>query len=135
MIGQLGLGEALVSTLDSKGVPGVVQRILIAPPRSRFGPIDAQQRTQLIDRSPLKGIYDQALDRESAYEMLNEREQKMLQQREQEAETRRPQATRSKSRREGLGLAFAKSVARAIGSNLGRQIVRGILGSIRGGRR
>ena len=135
VIGQLGLGEALVSTLDSKGVPGVVQRILIAPPRSRFGPIDAQQRTQLIDRSPLKGIYDQALDRESAYEMLNEREQKMLQQREQEAETRRPQATRSTSRREGLGLAFAKSVARAIGSNLGRQIVRGILGSIRGGRR
>ena len=135
VIGQLGLGEALVSTLDSKGVPGVVQRILIAPPRSRFGPIDAQQRTQLIDRSPLKGIYDQALDRESAYEMLNEREQKMSQQREQEAETRRPQATRSTSRREGLGLAFAKSVARAIGSNLGRQIVRGILGSIRGGRR
>jgi DNA helicase HerA-like ATPase len=135
VIGQLGLGEALVSTLDGRGVPGVVQRILIAPPRSQFGPIDAQKRIQFIDRSPLKGIYDQTLDRESAYEVLNQREQEMIEKREQEAETSRPQATRKASRREGLGLAFAKSVARAIGSNLGRQIVRGILGSIRGGRR
>ena len=139
LIGQLGLGEALVSTLDSKGVPSMVQRTLMAPPRSQFGPINAQQREQLLDRSPLKGIYEQALDRESAYERLNQREQELIKQREQQtrqADDRKPtKATRSASRSEGIGVAFAKSVARAIGSNLGRQIVRGILGSIIGGRR
>jgi DNA helicase HerA-like ATPase len=139
VIGQLGLGEALVSTLDAKGVPSVVQRTLIAPPGSQFGPIDEQQRTQLIARSPLKGIYEQSLDRESAYEMLIERERKLSEKREQQerqtTEATPAKATRSSRGREGVGEAFAKSIARAIGSNLGRQIIRGILGSITGGRR
>jgi len=135
-IGQLGLGEALVSTLDARGVPGTVQRILVAPPRSRFGPIDAGQRTELIGRSPLKGLYEQSLDRESAYEMLLERERKLIEQREQQArQAAEPRQAGTSRRSEGVGIAFVKSVARAIGSNLGRQIVRGILGSITGRRR
>jgi DNA helicase HerA-like ATPase len=139
VIGQLGLGEALISTLDRKGVPSVVQRTLMAPPRSQFGPVDTQVRAQLISRSPLQGIYDQALDRESAYEMLSQREEQLINQREQQTQaTQRDKATKRSSQgrsRQGVGEAFAKSIARAIGSSLGRQIVRGLLGSIIGGRR
>jgi DNA helicase HerA-like ATPase len=140
VIGQLGLGEALVSTLDQKGVPSVVQRTLIAPPRSQFGPVDAGERERIMGRSPLKGAYDQALDRESAYEMLGKREQELNKQREQqvremaEEKTAGRSGTSGGSRRQGVAEAFAKSVARAIGSTLGRQIVRGILGSIIGRR-
>jgi DNA helicase HerA-like ATPase len=138
VIGQLGLGEALVSTLDHKGVPSMVQRTLMAPPRSQFGPVDAALRMNILGRSPLKGIYDVPLDRESAYEMLREREAQLHAQREEQANqekaSSRPERSAG-SRRQGIGEAFAKSVARAIGSSLGRQIIRGILGSITGGRR
>lgn len=142
MIGQLGVGEALVSTLDHKGVPTIVERTLMAPPRSQFGPVDAKERATIIGRSPLKGNYEQAVDRESAYELLKKREEDLIKRREQqeqevaeEKEERRSQRKSSGSRRQGMGEAFAKSVARAVGSSLGRQIIRGILGSITGGRR
>jgi DNA helicase HerA-like ATPase len=150
VIGQLGVGEALISTLDRKGVPSMVERTLMAPPRSQFGPIDEARRSELIDRSPLKAAYTQAVDRESAYEMLARREQELIEQRRREteaaekaeAEERRrkeeEKAERSSSRgsgnRQSIGEALAKSVARTIGSTLGRQIVRGILGSIIGRR-
>ncbi|MDJ0806912.1 MAG: DUF853 family protein [Gammaproteobacteria bacterium] len=143
IIGQLGVGEALISTLDKKGVPSMVERVLMSPPCSKFGPVDESERAKLIDRSPLKGTYEQSMDRESAYEMLAKREEELLRQREaqalQEEETKeKRRSTSSKSsgsKRQGVGEAFAKSVARAVGSSLGRQIIRGILGSIIGGRR
>ena len=146
VIGQLGVGEALVSTLDAKGVPSIVERTLMAPPRSQFGPIDEAKRKELIDRSPLKAAYNDAVDRESAFEMLAKREQEVLQKRQREAEEQQraereeadrkaaEKAERSSSRRQGIGETLAKSVARTIGSTLGRQIIRGILGSIIGRR-
>ncbi len=147
VIGELGVGEALISTLDAKGVPSVVERTLMAPPRSQFGPIDDARRTELIARSPLKSAYDEAVDRESAYELLAKREQELQQKRQREAEEierlereemerRKADKTKKKSgggrQRQSVGEALAKSVARSIGSSLGRQIIRGILGSIIG---
>ncbi|MCB1803294.1 MAG: DUF853 family protein, partial [Gammaproteobacteria bacterium] len=143
----LGVGEALISTLDRKGVPSIVQRTLMAPPRSQFGPIDDSRRSELIARSPLASTYSEAVDRESAYEMLAKRELELEQKRAREAEELEriereeaerkaaEKATRGSSRgRQSVGETLAKSVARTIGSTLGRQIIRGILGSIIGRR-
>jgi DNA helicase HerA-like ATPase len=144
---ELGVGEALVSTLDAKGTPSVVQRTLIAPPRSRIGPLSAEEHAEQLGRSPLKGTYDTAVDRESAYELLKRREDELAQTRQaaaaeaarREAEEREAKSqareSRGGSRRQSVGEAFAKSVARSVGSSIGRQIIRGILGSIIGGRR
>ncbi len=146
VIGELGVGEALVSTLDAKGVPSIVERTLMSPPRSQFGPIDEAKRTELISRSPLKSAYEQLVDRESAYELLQKREKEIAEKRQQEAEAaaraaeeekRRKEeekASKRQSNRQGVGETLAKSIARTIGSTLGRQIVRGILGSIIGRR-
>jgi len=150
VIGQLGVGEALISTLDAKGVPSMVERTLMAPPRSQFGPVDEKRRAELISRSPLKSAYEQTIDRESAYEMLQKREEELARQRQlaaeeeariQEEQKRRQQdekaqspSGRSGGNRQSVGEALAKSIARTIGSTLGRQIVRGILGSITGRR-
>jgi len=150
VIGQLGVGEALISTLDAKGVPSMVERTLMSPPRSQFGPIDDDKREQLISRSPLRSTYEQTIDRESAYEMLQQREEELARQRQvaaeeearikAEAQRRKAaeKAARSSSRRgsnrQSVGEALAKSVARSIGTTLGRQIIRGILGSITGRR-
>ncbi|MCU7934210.1 MAG: DUF853 domain-containing protein [Candidatus Thiodiazotropha sp. (ex Dulcina madagascariensis)] len=142
VIGNLGVGEALISTLDEKGIPSMVELTLMAPPRSQFGPLSREARESIIDRSPFKSIYETEVDRASAYERLQKREQEMMERRQrqarEEAEEKRVRRTKrssSGSRRQGVGEAFVKSVARAIGSNLGRQIIRGILGSIVGGRR
>ncbi|MES9992058.1 MAG: helicase HerA-like domain-containing protein [Candidatus Thiodiazotropha sp.] len=141
VISNLGVGEALISTLDEKGVPSMVEKTLMAPPRSQFGPIDESEREKIIKRSPFSTTYNQEVDRESAYEMLKKREQELIKRRQEQAkkeaeEKARKRASKSSggSRRQSVGEAFAKSVARAIGSKLGRQIVRGILGSIIGGR-
>ncbi|MET0068783.1 MAG: helicase HerA-like domain-containing protein [Candidatus Thiodiazotropha sp.] len=141
VISNLGVGEALISTLDRKGVPSVVERTLMSPPSSQFGPVDQAAREKIIKRSPFSATYNKEVDRESAYEMLKKREQELIRRREEQAkkeaeEKERKRASRSSggSRRQSVGEAFAKSVARAIGSKLGRQIVRGILGSIIGGR-
>jgi hypothetical protein len=73
VITELGVGEALVSTLEAKGIPSVVERTLIRPPSSRLGPLAAQERRAVIDASPVRGLYDQPVDRESAYEVLKKR--------------------------------------------------------------
>jgi DNA helicase HerA-like ATPase len=142
VIGNLGVGEALISTLDSKGVPSRVERTLMAPPRSQFGPLTEEERNRILSRSPIKSTYDQILDRESAYELLKEREEELIKRREAQAreeaaekEARKASRSRGGSRRQSAGEAFVKSVARAVGSSLGRQIIRGILGSIIGGKR
>lgn len=76
VISQLGVGEALVSTLETKGVPSVVQQTLIRPPSSRLGPINKKERREILGDSPMSGLYDEEIDRESAYEMLKARAKK-----------------------------------------------------------
>lgn len=126
---NLGVGEALVSTLDEKGRPQIVQQTLIKPPQSQIGPISEQQRQKLLNTSLVAGVYDKTLDRKSAYEVLAERALKA-----QEAEKTQPEELPKTTtrRRETVLEAFAKSTMRAIGSQLGRRIVRGILGSLLG---
>jgi len=131
-IKELGVGEALVSTLGGKGIPGVVDRVLIRPPSSRLGPATAAERKTVVEASRLGKRYDQPLDRHSAYEMLNERAEKTARD-EAEAAAGKPAAKKStgrRSNRQGVVEAMLKSIVRSIGSSLGRQISRGVLGSI-----
>ncbi len=134
---DLGIGEALVSTLDAKGRPRPVQRTLIRPPESRIGPLTDDERKERLNRSPLKGRYDGVVDRESAYEMLKKRAEEL--QVLQDEETQQQAAAKAKPakgrKRQSIGEAFIKSAARSIGSSVGRQIIRGVLGSIFGGKR
>jgi DNA helicase HerA-like ATPase len=137
VITELGIGEALVSVLDAKGTPLPVQRTLISPPESRIGPLDEVERRERLERSPMKGRYEEALDRESAYELLKRRAEEQAAQVEAASRTE-PKArpgTRSGHRRQSATEAFIKSTLRSIGSQLGRQIARGVLGSLFGGRR
>ena len=143
VITELGVGEALVSFLDEKGRPNVVERAYILPPASRIGPIDIRERTAVIAGSPVAGVYEKAVDRESAYERLKGR-----------AEQSPPDAgtttsggwmdslkgslgglARGSGRKDSIVESMAKSAARTIGSTVGREIVRGVLGSLLGGRR
>ena len=138
-IKELAIGEALVSFLDEKGMPGIVERAFIVPPGSQIGPITPEQRTQAIRESLLYGRYEKEIDRESAYEILMKRAQEAAKAAEEtkeraleEKEAERNRRTASK--REGLISAFFKSAARSIGSSLGRTFTRGILGSLLGGK-
>ncbi len=141
VIMELGVGEALVSVLELKGTPSIVQRTLVRPPESRIGPASDTERNEIVRASPLGGRYDKTVDRESAHELLNKRAEEAA--REVEAEEVRKRAEkekritkpkRARSNRQSVGEAFAKSVSRAVGSSIGRQIVRGLLGSIFKGR-
>ena len=131
-ITELGVGEALVSFLDEKGTPGIVQRAFVLPPRSHIGPIDAAQRQALIANSIVAGHYEKVIDRESAYELLTSR----FEQEKVQADAARQTAAQQKSagrQPEGMLEAVAKSTLRAMGSQVGRQLVRGILGGLLGG--
>ena len=140
--------RALVSTLEKKGRPSIVQRTLIRPPSSRLGPLKKKERKDVIADSPVLGLYDEAKDRESAYEILTKRteqkakaeeEQRELEKREKEARRNRvtipkpPAKRRRTSRRQSTTEAFAKSIARSVGTQIGRALIRGILGSIKKG--
>jgi len=137
-IQQLGVGEALVSTLDEKGAPTIVQKTLVRPPVSRLGPVLPQERSEVMSRSPVKGIYDQTVDRDSAFERLRARTtsdaatkrdaEEASAQARTDASSRRAQPR--VSNRESVGEAFAKSLARTVASSAGRQLIRGILGSL-----
>lgn len=133
---ELGVGEALISFLDEKGTPGITQRSLIIPPFSQIGPISAELRKELRKSSLVGDIYDQRVDGESAYELLNKRleEQMVEKAKEEEAKIQEKEEKAlnkpSAGGRESAAEALAKSAARAIGSQLGRSIIRGILGSI-----
>jgi DNA helicase HerA-like ATPase len=142
-IGLLGIGEALVSTLQDDGSPGVVEKTLIRPPESQIGPLDPRARQELIKRSPLYSRYAQELDRESAFELLRQRarqkEEQELQmelaaeQEKQRKEAEKASQKRSRGRpRQSFAEAMMKSALRSVGSTLGRRIARGILGSILG---
>ena len=146
VITELGVGEALVSCLDEKGRPAIVERALIVPPQAQIGPITEAERKAIMAESLLAGHYEATIDRESAYEILKERTT--------EKPTQTAPAEKSHgignilggifgssnssthtSNRQGLGETLAKSAARAIGSALGRQIIRGVLGSVLGGKK
>ena len=135
-ITQLEVGEALVSTLEAKGAPGIVDRTRIRPPSSRIGPATQSERDGVMAASPLAGRYDRELDRESAHELLQKRAEKAAAA-AAEAEAQQPKAPPKKGReRQSPTEAMVKSVLRSVGTTLGREIVRGILGSIfKGGRR
>lgn len=129
VITELAIGEALVSALDDNGSPTPVERTLIRPPESRIGPLTAEERKERLERSPLKGRYDTTLDRESAHELLAKRaEQAVIDAQQTKTETPKP---RRSSNRQGVGEALIKSAARSVGSQLGRQLLRGIMGALR----
>jgi hypothetical protein len=136
VITELGTGEALVSLLDTKSVPMPVERAFVIPPHSQIGPIPDERRSMLIELSPLRPRYSQTIDRDSAYERLKQRAE-MAAQAESETETnRRKPSTTSRGRTpESPTDALMKGAARAIGSTLGREVVRGILGGLFGGRK
>ncbi|MGR3709591.1 MAG: helicase HerA-like domain-containing protein [Alterinioella nitratireducens] len=160
-IREVGVGEAVTSMLERKGVPGVVQRTLIRPPSSQLGPIDPDARRAVMTGSPVAGKYDTAIDRESAFEILAARaeaaarEAEEAEQAEEAAESAAEReyqagrrysgnrvgrsssstpARRRSSRSDSVGTAFAKSFARQIGTQSGRAVVRGILGGLFRGR-
>ncbi|MEO5628165.1 MAG: helicase HerA-like domain-containing protein [Thermomonas sp.] len=149
VIGQLGVGEALVSTLQDKGVPMPVERTLIAPPRCRMGAITDAERAQVRAGSPVGARYDTRIDRDSASEMLARKaEQKTEQAQAPPAKTREhddaqeggfgqtmKDAVFGTKRRQGMIETAAKQTARTVGNQIGRQILRGIMGSIFGGKR
>jgi DNA helicase HerA-like ATPase len=157
-ITELAVGEALLSFLDEKGIPVPVRRALVVPPRSRLQPLSAEERAQVLAGSPLRGRYDQAVDRESAYERLTQR----AAQRQPApppapaprfpelrvpapapvprapapppAPRGRPAPTAGDQAGAMIGK-MAQSALRAAGTQLGREVMRGILGSLFGGRR
>jgi len=137
VITELGVGEALVSTLDEEGIPTQVEQILIRPPESRIGPMNNTERKEQLGRSPYRGRYDEPLDRESAYEMLIKRAEKnaaqeeaMLKEEQAREAAEKISNPRRRSRRQTPTEAFVSSAARSIGSQLGRRVIRGILGSL-----
>jgi DNA double-strand break repair helicase HerA and related ATPase len=158
-ITELAVGEALVSTLEGKGTPSIVERTLIAPPMGQVGPIDAQERRRLVQASPLRGKYDTPLDPESAYEMLAKRAEKAA------TDAQAAEAggggildmigglfgtTRKKGQTLSVGQSVAREVTRTVvnqaigglaaevgkalggrrGSSIGRAVVRGTLGGL-----
>ena len=149
-ITELATGEALVSFLDEKGRPGITQRVFVIPPGSQIGPITPEQRQTLLSGSLVAGTYEKMVDRESAYEKLQQRGSAEISAQQESASApggeddvilgtvkdvlfgrTGPRGGKS----EGILESAAKSAARSIGSNIGRQIVRGVLGSLLGGRR
>jgi DNA helicase HerA-like ATPase len=139
VIGQLGVGEALVSTLQEKGVPSPVQRTLICPPRCRMGAITAEERAQVMGRSPVALKYDTPVNRESAHEVLLKRaEATGVAQAGGVAKAapspEEPNALRDlllgTKRRQGMVETMAKQAARSVGGQIGNQIVRGLLGGM-----
>jgi len=137
-IQNLGVGEALVSTLTLKGAPNVVQNTLIRPASSGMKQLPAAQRKYIIGSSELGERYDVAVDRSSAYELLAQRAEKSAEaasaaESKQKAEANEAKPKTSARKRESVWESMAKSVARSIGSSLGRRVVRGILGSLQKG--
>ncbi|HJR10442.1 MAG TPA: helicase HerA-like domain-containing protein [Rhodanobacteraceae bacterium] len=149
VIGSLGTGEALASTLRDKGAPTPVERVLVSTPTCRLGPITDEERATIRSRSPVGPKYDTAINRESAAEMLARRADAMAA--DNPAEVAKQEAAKAPQgsawggamrdaifgtkRRQGMIETMAKQTVRTMGSQLGRQILRGVLGGIFGGRR
>ncbi len=132
---NMGVGEALVSVLEAKGTPTMVERTLIKPPFSRIGPAKKSERDAVQADSPYGDKYNTTVDRHSAHEMLQQRAEQAMQQAEQQAASAvQKKATRRRSNRQSVGEAFLKSVTRSLGSQMGRSLMRGVLGSLFRGR-
>ena len=133
VITELGVGEALVSTLEDKGTPSVVERALIRPPTSKLGPASASSKRMAMQADGVGEKYDTTIDRESAYEILQKRAEKASEVAEKEAKEK-PKKKKG-SNRQSVGEAAMKSMARAVSSSVGRQIarqlIRGVLGGLR----
>jgi uncharacterized protein len=149
VITELAVGEALISFLDERGRPTIVERAYVLPPASRIGPVTADERAATMATSPVAGVYEKTIDRESAYERLKGRIES------QPAPTPGPAGPApgtgggvlgtikdslgglmtGSGRKDSLIESMAKSAARTVGSSIGREIVRGVLGSLFGGRR
>ncbi len=143
VITELGVGEALVSVLDPKGVPTIVQQTKIRPPESRMGPAKTVERKAIFANSPIKGVYDKRIDRVSASENLKARAEKAAAEVEEIEKERKYKAKRIKkrktsskrrTRRESTTQTVVKSATKVITSRLGQSIIRGIMGSIFKGR-
>src|SRR3954468_21578924 len=140
VITELEVGEALVSLLDEKGRPTIVERAFVVPPSSQIGPLNDAERAQFVRTSPVAGKYENAIDRESAYEKLTQRTQAKPAEPEHSSNPVSDilfgkTGPRGGRQSQGVVEAMAKSAARSIGSELGRQVLRGILGSVLGGTR
>ena len=146
VITELGVGEALVSTLDAKGTPNITQRVFMIPPASRLGPATENERTQLVRQSIVAGVYEQTVDSESAYEKLQARAAETAKAAEEAQKADEggflggifgggDSKKKSSSRNDSLLESAAKSMIRAASSNIGREITRGILGSLFGSKR
>jgi DNA helicase HerA-like ATPase len=143
VITELGVGEALVSLLDEKGRPAIVERAFIVPPGSHIGPLSDDERQQILRNSTLRVKYEKAVDRESAYEQLKGHTEKKQPETASAPTAPNPVSdiifgkTGPRGGRQSQGIleAMTKSAARSIGSELGRQVLRGVLGSILGKRR
>jgi DNA helicase HerA-like ATPase len=132
-ITELGVGEALASMLEAKGVPGIVQRCLVRPPASRIGPATEEERERVMAASPVGSRYAEMINRESAYEILAARAEKAAEAQAREASG--PSAGRRRaSSRQGYVEATLKSALRSLGNQLGgrlgRELMRGVLGSL-----
>jgi len=149
-ITALGVGEALISTLDEQGIPGIVRRVNVAPPGSHIGPIEPEVRRSIMDQSLVKGVYDVSIDRVSAYEILEQRAEEAAAasaapevpdisddfgrggDTSQSRSTGKSPGRRASTRQTPVE-AFATSAMRSLGSQIGRQLMRGIMGSLTGG--
>ena len=159
-ITELAVGEALISCLDEQGTPQIVERGWVMPPYSSFTPITPEERQVIIGQSIVAGVYDQAVDRDSAYELLQKKVLQQSQQKqadelekqqskeqdalakqqakEQERFAKEQQKAAEKAQRDREKLTqdivgtFAKSAARSLGGSTGQKIVRGLLGSLFG---
>jgi hypothetical protein len=130
-ITDLGVGEALVSTLEAKGAPSMVDRTLIRPPSSRMGPITDEERRAVIKMSALGKHYDKSVDRESAFEILQEKaERRAKQERREEKEEASERPAKRRSNRQSVGEAAAKSAVRTFSSTLMRELTRRLLGGL-----
>jgi DNA helicase HerA-like ATPase len=129
-IAELRTGEALVSFLDAKGIPGVTERALIYPPRSRLTPLTGPERDAVIRSSPVAGKYETMVDRISAYELLAERAEKAIPAEEKKPEARAKTTTPQRKKSTSVLSSMAGSAARSAGTQIGREIIRGILGSL-----
>ena len=131
----MGVGEALVSTLQDKGVPAVVQRVLVRPPHSRMGMATETERKAIMDKDRNMKRYGKAIDPRSAHEVLQERTLANLKKREQADKAKRASKPKARgSNRQSATEAFIKSMARSLGtaagSSAGRKFFRGLLGSL-----
>jgi uncharacterized protein len=145
-ITELGVGEALISFLDEKGTPNIVERAMVCPPRSQIGAIGPEQRKQIIATSLVAGVYEHAVDRESAYELLQARAgqapptsagaqqgQPQSQPQSQPWYSVLTEGTGKTGRGDSILETATKSVVRTMGTTVGRELVRGLMGSLLGG--